>query len=68
MVTDSNKAPTSEGRHYIKIDGVWTLKHDIRSPKFYEILKKIYLKGDTAIYLKNLYNHIMMCLNAVTII
>ena len=46
--------------------GMWTLKHDIISAKFYELPIKIELKGDTALDLKNFYNHIKMCLNAVT--
>ena len=33
--------------------------------KFYEILIKTKLKFDTALYLKNLYNDINMCINAV---
>ena len=45
---------------------MWTLKHEISPPKLYEILIKKELKGDTAIYLKNFFNHIKMCLNAVT--
>ena len=44
---------------------MWTLKHDISSPKFYEILIKKELKGETALDLNNLFNHIKMCLNAV---
>ena len=48
--------------------GMWTLKHDIISAKFYELPIKIELKGDTALDLKNFYNHIKMCLNAVTIL
>ena len=37
---------------------MWTLKYEIRSPKFYELLINTELKGDTAVYLKNFYNHI----------
>ena len=48
-----------------KNSGMWNLKHDISSPKFYELLLKIYLKGDTDIDLKNFYNCIKMSLNAV---
>ena len=33
-----------DGVHYTKICGMWTLKHDIRSPKFYELLIKSELK------------------------
>ena len=45
---------------------MWTLKHEICSPKFYELLIKIELKGDTSLDIKNFFNHIKMCLNAVT--
>ena len=45
---------------------MWTLKHEIISPKFYDILVKTEIKGDTALDLKNFVNHINMCLNAVT--
>ena len=34
-VTDHRKAPPLEGGHSTKIGGMWTLKHNIRSPKFY---------------------------------
>ena len=49
-----------EGGHSTKIGGMWTLKHEISSPKFYELLIKTELKGDTALDLKNFYNHIKM--------
>ena len=45
---------------------MWILKHEIISPKLYELLIKIEIKGDTTLYLKNFYNHIKMCINAVT--
>ena len=45
---------------------MWTLKHEISSPRLYELLIKTELKGDTALDLNNLYNHIKMSLNAVT--
>ena len=38
----------------------------MRSPKLYELLIKTELKGDTAMDLNNFFNHIKMCLNAVT--
>ena len=47
---------------------MWNLKHEISSPRFYEILINIEPKGDTALDLKNFYNHIKMCINVVTII
>ena len=42
------------------------LKHDISSPKFYELLIKIEIKGDTTLDLKKFYDHINMCINVVT--
>ena len=44
---------------------MWTLKHEIRSQKIYELLIKTELKDSTDMDLKNLYNYIKMCLNAV---
>ena len=66
VVPANKKSPPLEGGHSTKIDGMWTLKHDISSPKFYEILIKIELKVDTDLDLNNFYNHIKMCLNTVT--
>ena len=40
--------------------------HEISSPRFYELLIKTELNGDTALDLKNLYNHIKMSLNVLT--
>ena len=45
---------------------MWTLKNNIIPPKLYELLIKTELKGDTALETKEFYNHILMCLNAVT--
>ena len=45
---------------------MWTLKHEIISPKFYELLTKTELKGDTALDPNNFYNHIKMCINVAT--
>ena len=47
---------------------MWTLKHDISSPKLYELLINTEIKGCTSLDLKNSYNHITMCINAVNII
>ena len=58
--------PPLDGGNSTRIGGMWTLKHDIISPKFYELLIKTELKGDTALDLKNLYNYSKMCLNAMT--
>ena len=49
-----------------KIGVMWTLKHEISSPKFYDLFVKTELKGVTDLDLKNFYNHIKMCFNAVT--
>ena len=40
MVPDKKKAPPLEGGNSTKNGGVWTLKHNIRSPKLYELLIK----------------------------
>ena len=66
MVPDNKKATPLEGGNSTKIGCMWTLKHDNIPPIFYELLVKIELKGDTTLDLKNFYNHIKMCLNAVT--
>ena len=68
MVTDNRRALPLEGGHSNKIGGMWTLKHKISSPKLYELLIKTELKGDTVLYIKNFYNHINMCLDAVNIL
>ena len=65
VVPDNMRVPPLEGGHSTKIFGMWNLKHEISSPKFYEILIKTELKGDTALDFKNFYNHIKMCLNEV---
>ena len=66
MVPDNRGDPPLEGGHSTKICGMWTLKHEISSPKFYQLFIKTELKVDTALDIKNLYNHIKLCLNAVT--
>ena len=66
VVLAISRASPLEGGHSTKIGGLWNLKHDISSPKFYELLIKTELTGDTAMDLKNFYYHIKMCLNAVT--
>ena len=66
MIPSNRRSPPLEGGHSTKIGGMWTLKHEIISPKFYELLIKTELKGDTDLDLKNFYNHTNMCLNAVT--
>ena len=65
-VPANKKSPPLEGGHYTKIAGMCTLKHEISSPKFYELLIKTELKGKTALDLKKFYNHIKTSLNTVT--
>ena len=65
-VQTNRRAPPLEGGHSENIGGMWNLKHEISSPIFYELLIKIELKGDTALDLKNFYNHVKMSLNALT--
>ena len=36
VVPANKRVPPLEGVHSTKIGGMWTLKHDISSPKFYE--------------------------------
>ena len=67
-VPDNNKAPPLEGGHYMKIGGIWTVNHEIRSSKFYEILIKKEIKGDNDMYLMNFYNHTNIFFNTVTIL
>ena len=40
LVPANNKAPPLEGRHYMKIGGMWTLKHEFSSQKIYQTLIK----------------------------
>ena len=40
-VPSNKKAPPLEGGNYMKIGDIWTLKHEIRLPKFFELLTKI---------------------------
>ena len=40
VVPANNRFPPLEGGHSTKIGGIWNLKRDIRSQKFYEILIK----------------------------
>ena len=39
-VPDNKKSPPLKGGNSKNIYGMWTLKHDIRSPKFYELFIK----------------------------
>ena len=40
VVPDKMRDPPLDGGHSTKIGGIWTLKHEIISRKFYEILIK----------------------------
>ena len=40
VVPTNRRYPPLKVGHSTKIDGMWTLKHEISSPKFYEILIK----------------------------
>ena len=66
MVPSISRDPPLDGGHSTKMGDMWTLKHEISSPVFYELLIKTELKVDTALELNNFYNHINMCLNEVT--
>ena len=52
--------PPLEGVNHKTNGGMWTLKHETSSPKFYELLIKTEFKGETALELKKFYNHINM--------
>ena len=66
VVQDNRRSPQFGGGHSTNIYGIWTLKHDIISPKFYKILINTELKRDTALDLNNFNNHINIFPNAVT--
>ena len=66
MVPAKSRDPPLDSGNSTEIDGMWTLKHEIRSPKVYELIIKTELNVDTALYPNNFYNHIKMCLNVVT--
>ena len=40
VIPANENAPPVEGGNSTKIDVMWTLKHEISSPKFYELLIK----------------------------
>ena len=66
MVPDEKRDPSLKGGYYTKNGGIWTLRHEIIPQKFYEILIKTELKGDTDLELNNFYNHSKIFLNTVT--
>ena len=53
VVLANKKAPPLEGGNYKNIGGMWTIKHDISSQKFYGILINTELKVDTTLDLNN---------------
>ena len=66
LVLSNRRDPPLDGGDSTKIGGMWTLKHEISSPKCYELLIRTELKKYTALDIKNFYNHIKICLNVVT--
>ena len=66
VVTSNRRDTLLEVGKFTKNCRTWTLKHDIRSPKFYELFINTELKEDTSLDLNNFYNRINMCLNAAT--
>ena len=66
VVHSNRKNPPLEGGIFQKIGQMWTLKHDICPPKFYELIIKNDLKVYTGIYLKDFHNNVNIFLNAVT--
>ena len=65
---DNRKAAPLDSGKSSKIGGMWTMKYELSSLKFYELLNNTELKTDTALNPKDFYNHIKMCLNAVNIL
>ena len=66
VVPANRRDPSLDGGNSTRIVGMCTIKHDISSPKFYDILIKTELKWGTTLDLNNFYNYIKMCLNTVT--
>ena len=54
QLVDTSKATPIEGGQYQNIGGIWTLKHDTISLKFFELLLKLNLKGYNDLDLNNL--------------
>ena len=49
----NKKVPPLEGGHSTQIGGMWTFKHEIISPKFYDLLINTKLKGKNDLDLNN---------------
>ena len=60
LIPGNKRSSPLEGKHSTKIRGMWTLKHEMSSPKFYELLIKTEIKVDTSLYFKNFSNQIKM--------
>ena len=65
VVPVNSRTPPLDAGHSTKIGGMCTIKHEIISPTLYELLVNTGLKRDTAMELKNFYNHTQMSINVV---
>ena len=54
------------GKTSRNIEDMRTLKHQIITPKLYELIIKGELKQDTSLYVNNFYSRVKISLNAVT--
>ena len=61
-VSKNEKKKSKHDAVYLRF---WNLKNDINSPKLYEFIIKIELKGDTTLDVNNFYNNINISLDAV---
>ena len=68
VVLDKRRSLPLDSGTSTKNNVMWTLKNEIISPKLYELLIKIELIADIDMDLKNFYNHVNMCLNALNIL
>ena len=41
VISENKRAPPLNSGQYMKIGGMWNLKHDINSPNFYELFIRI---------------------------
>ena len=53
VVPANKRAPPLEGGNYMKIGGMWNIKHENISPKFYKLIINTQLKGNTDLDLNN---------------
>ena len=61
--SDTSTANPPHGINSQNIENMWTLKHEIISPKFYEIIIKNGLNGGMDLDVNNFYNRIKMSLH-----